>query len=94
VSLFGGTEFFFPSEVSTTLASGASSIAWSDPGNVTAFITGLKTFTGSGEFTGTMNPSHCLRCCRWCPRAIELAPLAVGGLGLLGVVLWRRRLLS
>jgi hypothetical protein len=59
---FGGitqtvaAQFFFPAGgVSQFSVRGIETSAGLDPGNVTAFITGL-TWVGLGEFTGTMTP--------------------------------------
>jgi hypothetical protein len=49
-------QFFFPAGgVSAFDVTGIDPSANLDPGNVTAFITGL-TFVGDGDFTGTMTP--------------------------------------
>jgi len=51
-----GVQFFFPAGgVSQFSVRGIETSAGLDPGNVTAFVTGL-TFTGLGEFTGMMTP--------------------------------------
>jgi hypothetical protein len=51
-----GVEFFFPvGGVSHFSVRGIETSVGLDPGNVTAFITGL-TWVGLGEFTGTMTP--------------------------------------
>ena len=51
-----GAEFFFPAGgVSQFSVRGIEPSAGLDPGDVTAFITGL-TWVGLGEFTGTMTP--------------------------------------
>ena len=56
VSLHAGKKYFFPcGGVDHFSVRGISFSANLDPGNVTAFITGL-TFTGAGDFTGTMTP--------------------------------------
>jgi hypothetical protein len=56
VLLPAGQEYFFPAGgVDHFSVRGITLSAKLDPGNVTAFITGL-TFTGSGRFTGTMTP--------------------------------------
>jgi len=50
------TQFFFPAGgVSAFRVDGIETSAHLDPGNVTAFVTGL-TFATSGNFTGTMTP--------------------------------------
>ncbi len=72
-----GVQFFFPAGgVSQFSVRGIETSAGLDPGNVTAFVTGL-TFTGLGEFTGTMTP------------VIQFVPAAAvplpGSLVLLGV---------
>ena len=54
--LKGGIPYSFPSGgVDRFVIRGIERDAGLDPNNPTAFITGL-TFTGSGEFTGTMKP--------------------------------------
>jgi hypothetical protein len=56
VPLPAGQEYLFPSGgVDHFSVREISFSAYLDPGNVTAFITGL-TFTGAGNFTGTMTP--------------------------------------
>jgi len=51
-----GVQFFFPAGgVSQFSVRGIETSAGLDPGDVTAFITGL-TWVGLGEFTGTMTP--------------------------------------
>ena len=56
VSLPADQEYFFPSGgVDRFSVRGISLSANLDPGNVTAFVTGL-TFAGAGNFTGTMTP--------------------------------------
>ncbi len=55
-TLAAGMQFFFPAGgVSQFSVRGIETSAGLDPGNVTAFITGL-TWVGLGEFTGTMTP--------------------------------------
>jgi len=50
------TQFFFPEGgVDAFDVTDIDASANLDPGNVTAFITGL-TFVGDGDFTGTMTP--------------------------------------
>jgi hypothetical protein len=51
----GDRLFFRPGGVSTFTVLGIEPEANVDPGNVTAFVTGL-TFAGAGAFTGTMTP--------------------------------------
>jgi hypothetical protein len=54
--ILAGTQFFFPQGgVSAFDVTDIETSAGLDPGNVTAFITGL-TFVGDGDFTGTMTP--------------------------------------
>jgi len=57
VSLPAGQKYTFPISggVDSFKVRDISFSAYLDPGNVTAFITGL-TFTGAGNFTGTMTP--------------------------------------
>jgi hypothetical protein len=51
-----GVTYLFPAGgVSRFSVRGIEASAGLDPGNVTAFVTGL-TFTGPGDFTGTMTP--------------------------------------
>ncbi len=54
--LGNGVQFFFPQGgVGAFRVTGIETSAMLDPGNVTAFITGL-TFANSGDFSGTMAP--------------------------------------
>ena len=55
-----------------------------DPGNATAFVTGV-TFTGSGNFTGTQTPITTS------VDVAEPSPLALAGLALFALSLARRR---
>jgi len=59
IDLIGGSQFFFTSlfagGVDRFSIRGIETSAGLDPGNVTAFITGL-TFVTAGDFTGTMTP--------------------------------------
>jgi hypothetical protein len=87
VKLFAGTEFFFPAGgVDHFGVRGIDISDGLDPGNVTAFITGL-TFTGSGEFTGTMTPVIAFAPV---PEPSTLLLLVAGGLGALGGFARRR----
>jgi hypothetical protein len=55
-TVIAGTPFVFPvGGVNRFTVLGIEPTAGLDPDNVTAFITGL-TFTGTGQFTGTMTP--------------------------------------
>ena len=58
-----------------------------DPGNVTAFLTGL-TFVGDGDFTGTMTPLTEDVAATPEPATLLLFGTTLAGLGLGG---WRRR---
>lgn len=56
IDLLGGAQFFFGGAgVDRFSIRGIEAAAGLDPGNVTAFITGL-TFVADGSFTGTMTP--------------------------------------
>ncbi|CAN5254584.1 hypothetical protein BH11PSE10_BH11PSE10_02960 [soil metagenome] len=79
-------QFFFGSGgVSAFSVTGIETSAGLDPGNATAFVTGL-TFASAGEFNGSMTPITALVAV---PEPQTWA-LLLGGLGLLG---WRWRVL-
>ena len=77
-----GDQFFFPAGgVGEFSVRGIETSAMLDPGNVTAFITGL-TFVDPGSFTGTMTPITAFVPDAVVPAPATLALLAVGFLGL------------
>jgi len=75
-------QFFFPEGgVDAFDVTGIDPSANLDPGNVTAFITGL-TFIGDGDFTGTMTPIIEDLAATPEPAALLLWGSTMGGLGL------------
>lgn len=82
-------QFFFPGAgVAAFDVTGIDPLANLDPGNVTAFMTGL-TFEGDGDFTGTMTPIVADLAATPEPATILLWGTTMAGLGL--VTRWRRR---
>jgi hypothetical protein len=91
VHLLAGTEFFFPAGgVDHFSVRGIDLSDGLDPGNVTAFITGL-TFTGTGQFTGTMTPVIAFVPAAAVPAPSTLFLLVSGALGMLGGFACKRR---
>ena len=85
VSVVGGAEFsFVAGGVDRFRVTGIETSASLDPLNGTAFITGLS-FEGNGTFTGTMTPLTVA-----IPEP-ETYALMLGGLGVLGFVVRRRK---
>lgn len=88
LQLLPGVQFFFPQGgVDHFSVRGIHASAGLDPGDVTAFITGL-TFSGSGEFTGTMIPVIAFAAV---PEPSTLTLLISGSLSLLAGLTLRHR---
>jgi len=87
-TLTGGLSYLFGgSGVDRFRILGIETSAGLDPFNSLAFIAGL-TFIGDGTFSGTMTPITEFVAQTPLPAAL---PLFVTGLGMIGVLGWRRR---